>query len=214
MRIIIADAEEMFREVMQRVCSMEFGHEVVNVVGDGEKAAHSAKAFRPDVLLMDLSLPKLDGFEVVAAVRDACPLTKIIAISSLCGSYTLFRVERAGFDGYIHKGSNSISAIRHALAAAAQGQRYFSPTFHEVKQARLRDPQSFDKVLSNREIEVLALIGFAMSDQEIGEQLHISTRTAETFRHRILKKLNVPGTPKLIRRAIELGFTQVPACLA
>lgn len=213
MRIVIAEDEEMFRDVMRYVCVTEFGHHVAGLAADGEAATALTIAEKPDVLLLDLEMPKHDGFDVIRAVRPSCPLTSIIAISSYRGSYTLFRVERAGFDGYIDKGSNSISAIRYALAAAAQGQRYFSPTFVAARDARRRDPRSFDKVLSDRELEVLTLIGLAMNDEEIGRQLDICARTAETFRHRILKKLGVAGTPKLIRFAIELGFAQIPTRL-
>jgi two-component system NarL family response regulator len=213
MRIVIADDEEMFRHAMKFICAGEFGHDVVGAASDGEEAAAMAKAERPDVLLIELGLTTLDGFGVIRTVRPHCPLTSIIAVSAHLGSYTLFRVERAGFDGFIDKGPTSISSLRRALAAAAQGQKFFSPAFGAVREARLRDPGSFDKVLSDRELEVFSLIGQSMSDDEIGEQLRISARTAETFRHRILKKLGVAGTPKLIRLAIELGFAQIPARL-
>ena len=210
MRIVIADCEEMFLHSMRFVCVTEFGHEVIALATDGDTAVHAAVSLRPDVLILELDLPMLDGFRVIRRVRPACPLTSIIAVTSHRGSYTLLRVEQAGFDGYVDKGSNSLSALRQALAAAAHGHRYYSPTFHAIREARMRDTASFDKILSDRELEVLSLIGQSLNDDEIGAQLRISARTAETFRHRILKKMGVAGTPKLIRLAIELGFTQVP----
>ncbi len=209
MRIVIAEDEQMFREVMKKICTEEFGHEIVGVVGDGEAAIQLVAAMRPDLLLLDLDLPRLDGFAVADAVKRVSRTSRIIAVTASRASYTLYRVERAGFDGYIDKGASSFGALREALAAVALGRRYHSPVFAAVKEARLRDPNAFDKVLSNRELEVLSLIGLSMNDEEIGGSLGICAKTVETFRHRILKKLGVRGTPKLIRFAIEKGFTQM-----
>lgn len=208
MRIVIAEDEQMFREVVHRVCT-EFGHQVVEEAGDGAAALRAVAAHLPDLLLLDLDLPVLDGFAVAQTVRRISHGTMILAVTASRGSYTLFRVERDGFDGYIDKGSNSLTTLRRALEAVGAHQRYHSPTFVAGKAARLRDPQAFDKLLSDRELEVLSLIGLAQNDDEIGQSLGICARTAETFRHRILRKLGVSGTPKLIRLAIDLGFTQV-----
>lgn len=200
----------MFREVVHRVCTQEFGHTVVGEANDGEEAVRLVASHTPDVLLLDLDLPRLNGFAVASAVKRVSRGTTIIAVTSWRGSYTLFRIERAGFDGYVDKGANSLGSLRQAIQAARHGQRYYSPTFFAAKEARLRDPRAFDKVLSDRELEILPLIGRAMSDEEIGDYLGICARTVETFRHRILKKLGLHGTPKLMRFAMEMGFTQMP----
>lgn len=210
MRIVIAEDEQMFREVLHKVCAEQFGHEIVGEAGSGDEAIRIVAATRPDLLLLDLDLPEVDGFAVVEAVKRLSRSTRVVAVTSSRATYTLFRIERSGFDGYIDKGANSLVELRQAVAAAAEGRCYHSPTFVTVKQARLRDPKAFDKVLSNREQEVLSLIGWSMNDREIGERLGICAKTVETFRHRILQKLDVRGTPKLIRFAIETGFTQVP----
>ncbi len=209
MRIVIAEDEQMFREVMRRVCVQEFGYQIVGEATDGDEAVRVVAATTPDVLLLDLDLPRLDGFAVASAVKRSSRFTLVIAVTSWRGSYTLYRIERGGFDGYVDKGGSSLTALRDALAAASMGQRYFSPAFVAAKEARLRDPNAFDKVLSDRELEVLPLIGIALSDEEIGARLGICSRTVETFRHRILKKLGVRGTPKLMRFATEMGFTQL-----
>lgn len=199
----------MFREVIRRLCVEEFGCEVVGEAGDGDAAVEIVAATRPDILLLDLGLPLRDGFSVAEAVRRMGLGTRIIAVTAARGSYTLYRVERSGFDGYIDKGANSLLALRDAIAACSRGQRYYSSAFVSDKALRLRDPNGFDKVLSDREREVLCWIGLSLDDDEIGRRLGIRPRTVETFRHRILKKLGVRGTPKLIRFAIESGFTEV-----
>lgn len=204
----------MFREVMKKVCTEEFQHEIVGVVGDGDAAVQMVARETPDLLLLDLDLPGRHGFAVAESVRQISRPTKIVAVTSSRASYTLYRIERFGFDGYIDKGASSLGALRDAIAAVGAGRRYYSPWFTTVKEARLRDPNAFDKILSNRELEVLALIGYSLNDEEIGGNLGICAKTVETFRHRILKKLGVRGTPKLIRYAIDKGFTQLPGFAA
>jgi DNA-binding NarL/FixJ family response regulator len=211
MRIVIAEDEQMFREVLKKVCVEDFGHDVVGEAEDGEVAVKVVNEVRPDLLLLDLVLPRMHGFEVADHARRSSRGTRIVAVTSSCASYTLYRLERAGFDGYIHKGGQSLGALRDAISAVARGSRYHSPIFSTIRDARLRDPNGYDKVLSDRELEVLCHIGMSMNDEEIGEALGICAKTAETFRHRILKKLGVRGTPKLIRFAIENGFTQLEA---
>ncbi len=207
LRIVIAEDQQMFREVLRRVCVREFNHDIVGEAQDGVTAVRIVTEERPHVLLLDIGLPKLDGFAVARAVRQTSPSTLIIAVTAAHHAFTIFRIEREGFDGYIDKGSNSLSTIRAAVDAVTRGQRYYSALFVAERTARLRDPCSFDKVLSDREIEVLSLIGLGLNNEEISVKLGICSRTAETFRHHILRKLKVPGTPKLIRLAIDLGFS-------
>lgn len=189
------------------MCVDEFGHEIVGKTGDGLEAVDLVASARPNLLLLDLNLPRLDGFAVADETRRISRSTHIIAVTACRGSYTLFRVERGGFDGYVDKGADSLASLRSALSAAENGRRYFSPTFATVKDERLRDPKAFDKLLTEREQEVLSLIGLSLADDEIGGHLGICARTVETFRHRILKKLGIGGTPKLIRFAIDQGFS-------
>ena len=207
MRIVVAEDEQMFREVVCKVCSHELGHDVVGQTGDGQEAVDLVASARPNLLLLDLNLPRLDGFAVADQARRLSRTTQIMAVTASRTNYTLFRIERSGFDGYIDKGADSLTSLRQALHAAENGRRYFSPTFATIKDERLRDPVAFDKLLTEREREILSLIGMSLADDEIGEHLGIAARTVETFRHRLLKKLKLGGTPKLIRFAIDQGFT-------
>lgn len=207
MRIVVAEDEQMYREVVCNLCEREFGHSVVGRTGDGEEAVEMVASARPNLLLLDLNLPRLDGFAVADRTRQVSRATQIVAITASRSHYTLFRIEHGGFDGYIDKGSNSLGSLRQALEAAKIGRRYFSPTFTAVRDQRLRDPGAFDKLLTERECQILSLIGISLGDVEIGDHLGIAARTVETFRHRLLKKLGLGGTPKLIRFAIDQGFT-------
>ena len=130
----------------------------------------------------------------------------MIALTSARGGYTLYRIEREGFDGHVDKTSGTLASFREALLATHQGKRYFSPAFVSERTARLLDPNAFDKVLSDRELEVLHWVAQALDDYEIARKMGIRPRTVETFRGRILKKLDIRGTPRLMGFAMRLGF--------
>jgi DNA-binding NarL/FixJ family response regulator len=200
----------MFREIMRKVCVEEFGHNVVGEAEDGSSALRVILSATPDLVLLDLSLPSLDGFGVIEVLRRAGSKARIIIITSAREPYTLYRLERAAVEGFVDKSSNSIETLRDAIAAVGSGRRYFSAAFVKARDTRLANPASFDKVLSDRERTALGLIGLSLTDREIGARLKIAPKTAGSFRSKIMLKLNVRGTPKLIRFAIENGFTRVP----
>lgn len=210
-RIVVVDDHLMFRDVILKSCSARFGHEVVGETDSGVKAVEMVLRLKPDALILDLSLPDMDGFNVVDRVLKSLPALRILVVSSHCDDYTLFRVERSGVHGFVDKNSNTVETLHEALVALEAGRIYFSAAFKAAKLARRTDPNSFTKVLSDRERAVLALIGQGLSDAEIGTRLNVSHRTAQTHRSRILRKLEIRGTPKLIAFAIQHGFTQVPS---
>ena len=208
LRIVIVEDQVMFREIMRKVCVEEFGHDVVGEAADGRTGLREALARAPDLVLLDLNLPDLDGFEVIDILRKAKSTARIIAISAARGSYTLYQLEHASIDGFVDKASNSLANLREAIQTVGAGRKYFSSIVARDKEARRADPASFEKVLSERERAVLALIGQSLDDREIASRMGIAPKTAEAFRTRIMAKLNVHGTPKLIRFAIANGFTR------
>lgn len=201
----------MFRDVIRKICVSQFGHMVVGETDSGLRAVELILNEKPDVVILDLSLPDMDGFNVVDRVFSAMPALRFLVLSSHCDDYTLFRVEKSGVHGFIDKNSNTVETLQEALTAIADGRIYFSAAFQAAKLARRTDPRSFTKVLSEWERAILSLIGQGLSDEEIGERLNLSHRTVQTHRSNILRKLDVKGTPKLIAFAIEHGFTQIPA---
>jgi Response regulator containing a CheY-like receiver domain and an HTH DNA-binding domain len=200
----------MFRDVIRKVCAHQFGHTVVAETESGERAVELIIEHQPDVVILDLSLPDMDGFNVVDRVFAVTPSVRFLVLSAHCDDYTLFRVEKSGVHGFIDKNSNTIDALQEALTAVAAGRVYFSTAFQQAKLARRMDPRSFTKVLTEWERAILSLIGQGLNDEEIAARLNLSPRTVQTHRSRILRKLDIKGTPKLIAFAIEHGFTQVP----
>lgn len=197
----------MFREVLRKVCTHDLKHEVVGEAGDGRRGVELVVRTSPDLVLLDLHLPNLDGFGVVDALRRVKPRIPILVLSSHCDDYTVFRAEHARVQGFVDKNTSAVAALKKAITAVSEGRVYFSEAFKRLKAARHRDPQSFDKLLTERERSVLALLGEPLSDGETAGRLGISKETVEKHRFNILSKLGLQSTAELVRYAVDHGFT-------
>src|SRR5687768_4966195 len=165
----------MFREVLRKVCTEDLQHEVVGEAEDGERAIRVVAETSPDLVLLDLHLPSLDGFGVVEAVRKVTPQVKVLILSSHCDGYTVFRSERAHVNGFVDKNTNSVAMLKTAITAVAQGKVWFSDVFLKAKAARHRDPGSFDKLLTTRERTILTLRSEEHTS-ELQSRLHLVCR--------------------------------------
>ena len=209
-KLVIVDDHLLFREAMRRICRDEFRMVLVGEAGSKRSAVEVIRSTRPEIVLLDLNLPDGSGFDIVEEVQAEQPRVRFLALSCHCTDYTLYQVEKADLHGFVDKNSQSVEMLREALRMISQGRCYFSPAFMEAKLARRRDPNSYVKVLSEREQEILRLIGMSLCDQEIADHLGISFKTVETHRGAILRKLGIANTPRLIRFAIEIGLTRFP----
>ena len=206
-RIVIVEDHLMFRDVLRKVCVEDLRHEVVGETDDGRKAVDLVRSTLPDLVLLDLHLPNLDGFGVVEEIRKTAPEARVLVLSSHCDGYTVFRAERAHVQGFVDKNTNTVATLKTAIGAVADGRVWFSDAFRSVKAARHRDPHSFDKLLTERERDVLSLVGAPLADRQIAERLKISVETVEKHRFNILRKLGLGSTPDLVRYARDHGFT-------
>lgn len=197
----------MFREAIAKACEREFGHTVVAETDSGTRAIRAVLEARPDVVVLDLSLPDMDGFALIDRLRASGCHPKILVLSAYSDDYTVFRIEQANVQGFVDKRQNAIAVLREALDAIAAGGTYFSPTYETARRARHADPEAFDKILSESEQRILCHIAEGLTDEEIGQKVGISPRTVQTHRHNILHKLKISGTPKLIAFAMRHGFT-------
>lgn len=207
MRIVIVEDHLIFRDVLRKVCVAELRHEVVGEAGDGVKAVELIGRTKPDVVLLDLQLPALGGFGVIAAISVSAPATKVVILSSHCDAFTVHRAEEARVQGFIDKNTSSVEAVKAALTAVKQGATWFSPAFREIKAAQRRDPDAFEKLLTKRECEVLARAGIPVGDDAIGVELRISRETVEKHRSNIIRKLGLTTNLDLVRYAQTNGFT-------
>jgi DNA-binding NarL/FixJ family response regulator len=206
-RILIVEDHLMFREVLRKICVEELRYTVVAETDDGARAVELACLTQPDLLLLDLHLPSLDGFGVVEETRKRVPAMKVLVLSSHCDEYTVFRAERARVQGFVDKNTNTVATLKEAIAAVAEGKAWFSEAFRRVKKQRIGDPRSFDKLLTDRERAVLTLVGEPLTDREISERLQIAEDTVAKHRFNILRKLELQTTAELVRYARDHGFT-------
>ncbi len=209
MRILIADDHTMVRESLVGVLQAEPGVEVVAQAADGIEALEAAKRTRPDVVVTDLSMPRMSGMELVRRLRDALPDTRILVLTMHHEDEYVLQAVRAGATGYLVKDSAArdlIEAVRSLMA----GRGYFSPQAARALAEQLRHPErtSADpyESLTAREREVFRLIAEGLTTKEIARRLDISVKTAENHRGRVLDKLDVRNTAELVRFALRKGL--------
>lgn len=186
---------------------------VVGETGEGAETVRRAKELQPHVVLLDLAMPVLDGFAILPLLREACPHTRVLVVSAYSGAERVHRALAAGAAGYVLK-LNSGEELATAIRTVHRGERYLSPSIAEtLVDAYLQDPshpsrRSSLHGLSEREAEVLQLIGEGKNTAAIADQLCLSIHTVNTYRRRIMQKLDVHGMSSLLHFAVETALRQ------
>lgn len=206
MRIGIVEDQAMFRQMIRRFCEREWKLDVVVEVGTMRDAVRELVRYAPSLVLLDLYLPDLTGFQIVEQVGAQIPDMRFLALSGYCDDMTVINVLKSGIHGFVNKSHTGIQEIREAIGVLANGGIYFSKVFQEKRLAQLNDPHFFAKILSDRELEVLSLVGIGKGDAEISERLGISLRTVEKYKSNVLHKLRLENTTKMMVFAIEHGL--------
>jgi DNA-binding NarL/FixJ family response regulator len=208
MKIAIIEDHALMADLLATLCRRDLKHEVIITEAQGRKGLEAVRKLKPNLVLLDLSLPDIDGLEVASAILKELPKTKVLVLSSLRDPVTLKRVRDLGVHGFVDKRDQNIPLLKEAINLVIKGHEFFSPIINEVVGPLRQDPKAFYRVLSDYEQGVLALIGEAKSDEEIAKELGIKVSTAQSRRRDIMGKLEIHTTPKLIRYAIENGFTR------
>lgn len=209
MRIGIIEDLLMVRETLREVCR-RFGHDVVMESGSGRDGEKLVRQSRPELLLLDLRLPDVDGLVLAEQAMKLNPGTKVIILSAYCDQYTVFRIERLSVHGFIDKSVDTAAVLGDALDAIGGGRRFFSSTFEAAKVALRHDPCAVTKLLTEWERTILSYIATGCSNEEIAHRLGIAARTVQGHRSNMIRKLNVAGTPKLMAFAYEHGIAPPP----
>lgn len=203
-RVLIADDHEVVRQGLRMFLGVDSEFEVVGEAGDGEEAVRLARELKPDVVIMDILMPVMDGIAATALIRREMPEVEVLALTSVSVDSTIVEVLRAGAIGYILKETTG-EGLRNAIRSAAAGQVLLSPSVAaslvgDMKEAVLSD------ALTKREVEVLGLLARGESNKEIAERLFLSEQTVKTHVSKILTKLGVASRTQAAVYAMRHGL--------
>ena len=209
-RILIADDHGVVAEGLKHLVEAEADMEVVACVGDGREAVQLARDAQPDVVLMDLSMPELNGADATRAILQRDPKCRVIVLSMYAQREYVRRALKAGAAGYVVKRSAAKEVVE-AIRAVHAGQRYLSPRVADVVLEDYTDDKQDDLLarLSAREREVLQLLAEGRTGAQIAERLSLSQKTVETYRARLVEKLGIRDLAGLVRFAIQRGLVSL-----
>ncbi|WP_163400440.1 response regulator [Flavobacterium fluviatile] len=205
-KLIIADDHELFRKGLAELLRKHEDIKIVRSVGDGSEFMELINSqFKADIVLLDITMPNMDGFQVLKELKNNATDIKPIVISMHSDGNYIAKCAKMGAYGYLLKNTDEAELIL-AIRSVDNGKKYFSAEISE-KMINFMSTQSIsENVLSNKETEVLGLIAKGLTTKEIAEKLFVSSRTIETHRANILKKLEVKNTAELIKKAAKMNL--------
>jgi NarL family two-component system response regulator LiaR len=210
-RILVADDHAVVREGVRALIETEPGMELVGEAMDGVEAVRQARSLRPDVILLDLVMPRKDGIEAIGEIRRDNPKSRILILTSFAEDAKVFAAIKAGALGYLLKDASPQELIR-AIREVRQGSLSMHPTIaHKVMRElqRASDLPPTQEPLSAREVEVLKLVAQGMPNQEIAETLFISERTVRSHVSNILTKLHLANRTQAALYALREGLARL-----
>lgn len=208
--VVLVEDMEIVREGLRALFNGFTDYVIIGEAADGVEALRVVATLTPDIVLMDLSLPKMDGTEAIREIKACTPQTKIIALTAHKKDTLVFRTLQAGADGYILKNSNS-EALLQALDSVSNGKRYISPDISEtlidgfLKFGHKEGSTPLD-LLSAREQQVLKLVAEGKSNIDIASALCISHKTVEKHKANLKNKLGVHSNAELATLSVEYGL--------
>jgi DNA-binding NarL/FixJ family response regulator len=208
MRVMLAEDHALVRAGIRALLDTLPDVSVVAEAGDGREAMRLARDERPDIVLMDISMPLMNGLEAAERIRKEFPEIKVIIVSMHANEEYVWHALRTGAAGYLLKGANA-SELEVALAAVARGETYLSPSVSKVLADYIHhvgaEPTSLGR-LTPRQREVLQLIAEGQTNREIATLLGISIKTVETHRSQLMETLDIHDVAGLVRFALRVGL--------
>jgi len=210
--VLLADDHAIVRDGLKFILEADSNITVCGTAPDGREAVRLARSLNPDVVIMDISMPNLNGIDAAGQILELCPSSRIIILSMHHTSEHIYRALRAGVSGYLLKesaGQEVLEAVRTVL----RGNRYLSRKIEEtvidgyVQQSDEAFRESPLERLTSREREILHLVVEGRSSAQIADMIFISPKTVETYRSRLMKKLEVSDVTALVKFAIQHGIT-------
>ncbi len=207
--VLLADDHPIVRKGIRALVEMEADLKVVGEAGDGPEALAKCRELKPDVLLLDISMPGMTGLEVARLVHSEMPDTKVVLLTMHEGDEYFFQALAVGAAGYIVKGATS-EEILSAIQSVRQGGLYLHPSVAKRlvgDYLQTKATATYDG-LTQRESEVLKLIADGLTSKQIGEKLFISVTTVQTHRAHAMEKLNLHTSAELVKYAIRKGILE------
>ncbi|MFJ3672890.1 response regulator [Streptomyces sp. NPDC090106] len=216
-RVVVADDQAMIREGIVLLLGLLPGIEVVGTARDGDEAVRQVAELAPDVVLMDLRMPRCDGVEATRRIRAEHPGTQVVVLTTFADDDSLFPALRAGARGYLTKDAGG-EEIGRAVLSVLDGDAGLSPSVQRRLLERLSEPEAEPAPpveppdgLTGRETEVLVLIADGLSNTEIARKLHVSTATVKTHINNMFAKTGLKDRAQAVRYAYAKGLARPPA---
>ncbi|MBK9124008.1 MAG: response regulator transcription factor [Chloroflexi bacterium] len=206
-RIVIVDDHSVVRQGLRMFLRSEPDFEIVGEASNGHEAVALVRELHPDVVLMDLLMPKMGGVEAIATIRREMPDTEVIALTSVLEDQAVIGAMRAGAIGYLLKDTDGPELIR-AIRAASEGQVQLSPQAAARLVREIRAPESPEK-LTERETDVLRLLARGLANKEIARELHVAEKTVKTHVSSIFSKLGVVSRTQAALYAANIGLVDI-----
>ncbi|MGH9942123.1 MAG: response regulator [Pyrinomonadaceae bacterium] len=213
LRVVLADDHEIVREGVRALVNAQPDMEVVGEAGDGDAAIRLALELSPDVLVMDISMPGLNGLKATEKIKRASPQMRILTLTRHADAGFLQQLLRAGVSGYVLKQS-AVAALVYAIRAVAAGGEYLDPAMAgKVLDGYLGArpgvrPASSPGLLTERELEILRLIAWGHSNKEVAARFELSVKTVEAHKANAMKKLGINSRIDIVRYALLQGWLQ------
>jgi two-component system response regulator NreC len=210
-RIILADDHTIVRHGLNKLIQQQEDMEVIAQAADGHSAVELTRELSPDMVIMDIGMPDLNGIDATRQIIRDFPHVKVIGLSMHSGKKFVIEMLKAGASGYLLKDC-ALEELTTAIKTVAAGKIYLSPSITDVvvenyvRHSQKKESSAFS-LLSQREREVLQLMAEGKTTKQIGQHLHISPKTVEGHRLRLMAKLNMDSVAKLTKYAIQEGLT-------
>ena len=210
-RVILADDHTIVRHGLSKLIQQQEDMEVIAQAGDGHSTIELTRELAPDMVIMDIGMPDLNGIDATLQITRDFPNVKVIGLSMHSGKKFVIEMLKAGASGYLLKDC-ALEELITAIKTVAAGKTYLSPSITDVvvenyvRHSNKKDRSAFS-LLSEREREVLQLLAEGKTTKQIGQHLHISPKTVEGHRLRIMTKLNMDNVAQLTKYAIQEGLT-------
>jgi DNA-binding NarL/FixJ family response regulator len=206
-KILLADDHTIVRQGLKLILSAHSDLEVVGEAANGREAVELADKLRPDIVLMDVQMPELNGIDATRKMVAANPRIRILVLSMHKESVYVREILKAGARGYILKDAIDTELL-NAVRSVARGDGYISPAVSSALNDKVKDPTNPVDMLSPREREVLLLIADGKTNKEIATRLNLSVYTVDSHRGRIMEKLNLHSAGELVRFAMKNGLVE------